>query len=74
MTKTFSDFGLPHQLMQALERAKFTTPTPVQEQAIPLAMQGKDVLGSAQTGTGKTGAFGIPADRQIDGTARNPRR
>ena len=57
---TFSDFGLPHQLMQALERAKFTTPTPVQAQAIPLAMQGLDVLGSAQTGTGKTGAFGIP--------------
>ena len=57
---TFSDFGLPHQLMQALERAKFTTPTPVQAQAIPLAMKGLDVLGSAQTGTGKTGAFGIP--------------
>lgn len=59
-TKTFSDFALPQQLMKALERAQFTTPTPIQEQAIPLALQGQDILGSAQTGTGKTGAFGIP--------------
>jgi ATP-dependent RNA helicase DeaD len=60
MTQTFSDFGLPRQLMNALERAQFQTPTPIQAQAIPLALQGHDVLGSAQTGTGKTGAFGIP--------------
>lgn len=46
--------------MNALERAQFNTPTPIQAQAIPLALDGQDILGSAQTGTGKTGAFGIP--------------
>ena len=60
MTQDFSGFGLPPQLLRALERMQFKTPTPIQEQAIPLAMQGRDILGSAQTGTGKTGAFGIP--------------
>ncbi|HEY1095693.1 MAG TPA: DEAD/DEAH box helicase, partial [Alphaproteobacteria bacterium] len=57
---TFSDFALPAQLLQALERIQFKTPTPIQEQTLPLALAGRDILGSAQTGTGKTGAFGIP--------------
>lgn len=52
--------GLAPQLLASLERMKFETPTPIQAQAIPLAMQGRDILGSAQTGTGKTGAFSIP--------------
>jgi ATP-dependent RNA helicase DeaD len=56
----FSTLGLPQPLMQSLERMNFTTPTPIQAQAIPPALQGRDILGSAQTGTGKTGAFGIP--------------
>ncbi len=56
----FNDFGLPEALMHTLESMQFTTPTPIQEKAIPHALTGKDVLGSAQTGTGKTGAFGIP--------------
>ena len=60
MTQDFLGFGLPAKLLQALERMKFTTPTPVQMEAIPLALTGVDILGSAQTGTGKTGAFGIP--------------
>lgn len=60
MTQDFTGFGLPAKLLQALERMKFTTPTPVQKEAIPLALTGADILGSAQTGTGKTGAFGIP--------------
>ncbi len=60
MTDQFAAFGLPPKLLQSLHRMQFTTPTPVQAQTIPLAMEGKDVLGSAQTGTGKTGAFGIP--------------
>lgn len=58
--KDFTSFGLPEKLMQALKRMQFTTPTPIQEQAIPFALAGRDILGSAQTGTGKTGAFGIP--------------
>ena len=56
----FDNFGLPPKLLHALTRMKFTTPTPIQAQTIPLALKGQDVLGSAQTGTGKTGAFGIP--------------
>lgn len=58
--ETFASFGLPDYVMQALAHMKFTTPTPVQAAAIPPALAGKDILGSAQTGTGKTGAFGIP--------------
>lgn len=56
----FADFGLPEKLMQSLNRMKFMNPTPIQQQAIPMALAGRDILGSAQTGTGKTGAFGIP--------------
>lgn len=58
--KDFTSLGLPQPLMRALEQMQFTTPTPIQAQAIPPALEGKDVLGSAQTGTGKTAAFGIP--------------
>jgi superfamily II DNA/RNA helicase len=58
--QNFDSLGLPDYLMQALAYMKFTTPTPVQAAAIPPALEGKDILGSAQTGTGKTGAFGIP--------------
>ena len=58
--ENFDSLGLPPALMGALQYLKFTTPTPIQAEAIPLALAGKDILGSAQTGTGKTGAFGIP--------------
>ena len=58
--QNFSDAALPQALLQSLARMNFTTPTPIQCEAIPLALEGKDILGSAQTGTGKTGAFGIP--------------
>lgn len=59
--KLFSDFsGLSTQVLSSLTQMKFTEPTPIQAQAIPLVLEGKDVLGSAQTGTGKTGAFAIP--------------
>lgn len=60
MTETFDGFGLPEKLLKAIGRIPFTKPTPIQAQTIPLALTGRDVLGSAQTGTGKTGAFGIP--------------
>ena len=61
----FKALGLPQALFHALERMQFTTPTPIQAEAIPLALQGKDILGTAQTGTGKTGAFGIPLVAQL---------
>lgn len=60
MTVQFSTFGLPDQMNKALARMNYTVATPIQAQAIPFAMAGRDVLGSAQTGTGKTAAFSIP--------------
>ena len=62
----FNQFqGLATPLLESLDRMGFKTPTPIQARAIPLAMQGKDILGSAQTGTGKTGAFAIPLVSKI---------
>ncbi len=57
---TFKDLNLSSELMRALDDAGYTSPTPIQEQAIPIALKNKDVLGCAQTGTGKTAAFTIP--------------
>lgn len=56
----FNALDLPRPLMQALGKMNFAAPTPIQAQAIPFALKGRDVLGSAQTGTGKTAAFSIP--------------
>lgn len=63
--KTFQDLGLSPSLIHTLTRLQFHTPTPIQAEAIPVALEGKDVLGSAQTGTGKTGAFAIPLITKI---------
>ncbi|MCX6781376.1 MAG: DEAD/DEAH box helicase [Candidatus Magasanikbacteria bacterium] len=57
---SFNGLGIAPALMQILDRAKFTVPTPIQIQAIPIAVTGKDIVGIAQTGTGKTLAFTIP--------------
>ncbi len=66
MTKhTFADFGLARPLLDALTRAGFDTPTPIQDQAIAPQLAGRDILGVAQTGTGKTAAFGLPILHQI---------
>ncbi|OGT68273.1 MAG: hypothetical protein A3J38_02845 [Gammaproteobacteria bacterium RIFCSPHIGHO2_12_FULL_45_9] len=59
--QSFKTLGLPAPLLSSLEQVKFVTPTPIQAQAIPLALAGKDIMGSAQTGTGKTLAFVLPA-------------
>jgi superfamily II DNA/RNA helicase len=56
----FATLGLDETIIQTLNDLKFTTPTPVQEATIPLALLGKDILASAQTGTGKTAAYGLP--------------
>ncbi len=56
----FSDFGLSREVLKALSEMGFEEPTPIQKMAIPPALEGKDVIGRAQTGTGKTVAFGIP--------------
>ncbi|MFD2587010.1 DEAD/DEAH box helicase [Croceitalea marina] len=57
---TFKDLGLAEPILKALETEGYTHPTPIQSQAIPILLKGKDLLGVAQTGTGKTAAFGIP--------------
>ncbi len=57
---TFESLGLAPALLRALAENNYTTPTPIQAEAIPLALAGHDVLGGAQTGTGKTAAFGLP--------------
>jgi len=67
MSKTFAEFSLHETLQQALEGLGFTTPTPVQEQAIPAALEGKDLLVSSQTGSGKTAAFLLPTLNSLAG-------
>lgn len=62
----FSELGLNDALLKAIKRSGFEEATPIQEQTIPLALQGKDVIGQAQTGTGKTAAFGLPILQMID--------
>ena len=60
MTTQFSDLNLHPQLMQAITEQGYTEPTPIQAQMIPVMMTGRDVIGQAQTGTGKTAAFSLP--------------
>ena len=57
---TFSDLSLDPRVLQAVTESGYVTPTPIQIQAIPHALEGRDILGIAQTGTGKTGAFVLP--------------
>jgi len=57
---TFNDFNLKQELNTAIKEAGFSEPSPIQQQAIPVVMQGKDIVAQAQTGTGKTAAFGLP--------------
>jgi superfamily II DNA/RNA helicase len=61
----FSDFGFDPDLMEGISAMGFETPTPIQEQAIPAILSGKDMIGSAQTGTGKTAAFLLPVIQNI---------
>ncbi|WP_291786446.1 DEAD/DEAH box helicase, partial [Cecembia sp.] len=59
-TPTFEIFKLNKQLLEAVSETGYSKPTPIQEKAIPLALAGHDVLGIAQTGTGKTAAYVLP--------------
>ena len=54
---SFSDFALPSQVLKALEQEGYTEATPIQAEALPIVLSGRDLIGSAQTGTGKTAAF-----------------
>src|SRR5688572_17637636 len=63
---TFADLGLSESTLEALSHLGYTSPTPIQEQAIPPLLEGRDVVGQAQTGTGKTAAFGLPMVEYAD--------
>lgn len=63
---TFYEFGLDHRIIRALTEMGFEEATAIQDQTIPLAMQGRDLIGQAQTGTGKTAAFGIPLIERME--------
>jgi ATP-dependent RNA helicase DeaD len=65
-TKTFAELGLSQEILTALDELGYTEPTGIQEQAIPVLLGGGDVLGQAQTGTGKTAAFGLPLLQYLD--------
>ncbi len=64
--ETFEQFGLKKDIMRAIGYAGFKVPSPIQLQAIPLVMDGRDIVAQAQTGTGKTAAFGLPTLNKID--------
>ena len=72
LLNTFSDLGIAEILLRALERAGYETPTTIQAQAIPPLMQGRDLLGIAQTGTGKTAAFALPILARMAETRQRP--
>ncbi|MFA6548027.1 MAG: DEAD/DEAH box helicase [Candidatus Magasanikbacteria bacterium] len=61
----FQGLGISPRLLEVLEQIKFTQPTPIQRQSIPAGLEGKDIIGIAQTGTGKTLAFGIPMVQRL---------
>ncbi|WP_454294686.1 DEAD/DEAH box helicase [Salana multivorans] len=80
-SSTFADLGLPEDLLRSVESLGFTTPTPIQVQAVPVLLEGRDIVGVAQTGTGKTAAFGLPllaainpAEREVQALVLAPTR
>ena len=62
---SFEQFGLDPRILSAIQSMGYTSPTPIQEQAIPVVLMGGDVMGAAQTGTGKTAGFGLPLIQRI---------
>src|SRR5512137_2844871 len=66
MSQTFESLRIDPRILKAIEKKGWSEPTPVQVDTIPVIMEGKDVMAQAQTGTGKTAAFGIPILQKID--------
>jgi ATP-dependent RNA helicase DeaD len=66
MPSSFAELGLSESTLRALQDVGYEAPSPIQEQAIPSLLQGRDVIGQAQTGTGKTAAFGLPIMEYVD--------
>jgi ATP-dependent RNA helicase RhlE len=70
--KTFRDLNIIEPILKAVADEGYTHPTPIQEQSIPIVLEGKDLLGCAQTGTGKTAAFAIPILQQMQARPKGP--
>ncbi len=70
--KLFAELGLAPEILKAIERMGFEEASPIQSAAIPVLLEGSDVVGQSQTGSGKTAAFGIPAIQMVDGNLRAP--
>jgi ATP-dependent RNA helicase DeaD len=68
---TFKELGLSEPILEALTHLGYDQPTPIQEQTIPMLLEGRDVIGQAQTGTGKTAAFGLPLLDYVDPTSED---
>ena len=71
---SFNDFGLAEPIIRTLAEEKYATPTPIQAQSIPLLLAGRDLIGIAQTGTGKTAAFALPILHRLAATPSRPER
>jgi len=71
---SFHDFGLAEPITRALAEEKYATPTPIQAQTIPVVLSRRDVIGIAQTGTGKTAAFAVPILHHLFTNRRRPER
>jgi ATP-dependent RNA helicase DeaD len=71
-TIKFSDLGISEEILRAVEEMGYTQPSPIQQQAIPFVLQGRDLIGQAQTGTGKTAAFAIPIIDLVDADFNKP--
>src|SRR3954466_7582558 len=71
---SFETLGLSQPVLQALALKDYSTCTPIQEQAIPILLKGRDLLGIAQTGTGKTAAFMLPSIDRLAASAKRPQR
>jgi ATP-dependent RNA helicase RhlE len=69
---SFENLGLSQPVLQALALKEYSTSTPIQEQAIPILLKGKDLLGIAQTGTGKTAAFMLPSIDRLADSGKRP--
>ena len=70
LPQAFADLGVETRFLKALAKMSFETPSDIQAHLIPAALEGRDVLGQARTGTGKTAAFGLPALQMMDPAGR----
>ncbi|MCH9003234.1 MAG: DEAD/DEAH box helicase, partial [Planctomycetes bacterium] len=70
LPKAFAELGIETRFLQALRKMGFVDPTDIQKSMIPLALEGRDILGQARTGTGKTAAFGLPILQQLEPSGR----